>query len=76
MPNKIVPSKIVYTTKDGGEIKLSIDHKIDLELTIHIDGGSVKTSVKNKQEDDDDKVDFAIPEFGSGGSLSFGKEVK
>ena len=73
MPQRITPSKIVYTSQDGGEVKLQIDHKIELELTIHVDGGAVKASLKNKE--DDDKVDFAIPEFGST-AIKFGKEVK
>lgn len=76
MPHKIVPSKVVYTSKDGGAVKLEIDHQINLELTIHIEGGSVKTSVKSRDEDDDDKVDFAIPDFGFNSGITFGKEVK
>lgn len=75
MPHKIVPSKIVYTSKDGGQIKLEIDHKIDLEITINIEGGvaSVK-GVKESKKVVEDKVAFEIPDFSSK-AINFGKEV-
>ena len=76
MQNKIVPSKIVYTSKDGGEIKLVIDHKIELELTINIEGGVVNVKGSDKQEvKQEEKVDMEVPDFSDFGKLNFGKKV-
>jgi len=69
---KPLETKIV--TKDG-ECYVNIA----LELTIKLDSdGIVLTGAATKQkaqENDDDKVNFAIPDFSSGKKLKFGKEI-
>jgi len=80
MPQKIKPRNVTYVQGQDGEIKLQIDHQIDLNLTINLDSaGGVKVNVQGKytEEDyDEDKVDWMVPDFGSGGLEDFGKNIK
>jgi len=78
MPQKITPNKVVVTSQDGGDITLHIEHKIELELTIHLDGDAIKVShkaeVKEKKQETGNS-DYLIPSFDTS-TINFGKEVK
>ena len=73
-----IPSstKVKVIPRDG-EIEISLD------ITININAdGLVAVSAQQSDEPtkkrvlSDDKVDYPIPNFASGSTLSFGKEVK
>jgi hypothetical protein len=73
MVQKISPARIVTVTKDG-ECHLTIT----LELNINVNGaGNVSASVKSEDkfiQEDEDKIDFMIPDFLSGAKIDFGKK--
>jgi len=80
MPQKIKPRNVTYVTNNNGEVKLQIDHQIDLNLTINLDSaGGIKVNVTGKFAEEDreeDEIDWVVPDFGSGGLKDFGKEIK
>ena len=69
------PDTIVKVVPKDGEIEV----KLDITININADGLVSMTSAEQKPKkeiDDDDKVDFIVPDFTSGTTLSFGKEKK
>lgn len=77
MPSLTKPLETKIITKDG-ECYVNIA----LEVTIKLDGDGIvlaadaKTAEQKKQQEEDDKVNFAIPDFSSQKKLKFGKEDK
>lgn len=80
MPQRLKPRNVTYVQGQNGEVKLQIDHQIDLNLTINLDSaGGIKVNVTGKyaEEDrEDEKPDWVIPDFGAGGLEDFGKNIK
>tara|TARA_Y100000034_G_scaffold38278_2_gene47031 strand:- start:13178 stop:13432 length:255 start_codon:yes stop_codon:yes gene_type:complete len=81
MPQKIKPRNVTYVQGRDGEVKLQIDHQIDLNLTINLDSaGGIKVNVTGKYAEeenyDEDKVEWMVPDFGSGGLEDFGQQIK
>lgn len=80
MPQKIRPRNVTYIQGKDGEVKLQIDHQIDLNLTINLDSaGGIRVNVSGKftEEDrEDDEVNWMVPDFESGGLNDFGKNIK
>ena len=74
MASIIRPSETRVVTKDG-ECHVSIA----LEITIKLDGDGIvlaanaQSAEQKKQQEEDDKVNFAIPDFSSTQKLKFGK---
>jgi hypothetical protein len=62
--------EVKIVTKDG-EVKVSIS----LDLNINLNGAGGVGSSKKLQPEDEDSMQWAIPDFDSG-SLKFGTEVK
>lgn len=78
MPQKIKPKHVTYITGKDGNVKLQIDHQIDLNLTINLDTkGGIKVDVKGKYEEEKENDDYwVVPEFESEGLIDFGKNIK
>lgn len=76
MPQRITPSKIVTVSKEG-EVHVSIT--IDLNINLNHSGETTiaqsVTKVEEKNEDED-KVNWEIPDFSPVSDFQFGKEVK
>lgn len=75
MAQKLTPTKVVTVTKDG-ECHLVITLELNINLnSIGGDGSAVTASIQShdRAEVDDDNVEFTIPDFSSGTTLSFGK---
>lgn len=65
MPQLIRPATIKVVPKDGEiEITLNINITVDGQVTANAEGGSI-SSLSVKEENDDDKVQYAIPDFTS-----------
>lgn len=80
MPQKIKARNVTYVQGQDGEVKLQIDHQIDLNLTINLDSaGGIKVNVTGKYAEEDreeEEVNWMVPDFGSGGLSDFGKNIK
>jgi len=84
MPQRIKPKHVTYIEGKDGNMRLQIDHQIDLNLTINLDSaGGIKVNVSGKyteEKDEDvqneDKVDWAIPDFSSDTLFDFGKDIE
>ena len=75
MVQRITPSIIKIVPRDGElEIKLDITINVNTEGVISV--ASVEGAEAKKKREEDDKVDYIIPDFVSGATLNFGKEVK
>jgi len=74
MVQRISPTTVKVIPRDGElEIKLDITINVNTEGIISV--ASVEgTEVKNKKQDD--KVDYIIPDFASGATLEFGKDIE
>jgi len=72
MVQLLQPQQVKIVTKDG-ECKISLT--IDLNINLNQIEGLVKQGIKKEYEpDDEDKVNFVIPDFGSGAKVDFGKQ--
>lgn len=76
MPQRITPATKTRVITQDGEVHMIIT----LELNININGnGQVTASATptaTTVTEDDDAVDFAIPDFTSGEKLDFGQKVE
>lgn len=77
MPQRITPSKIVTVSKDG-EVHVTIT----LELNINLDTSGViqvanqhSADSRAPEEDEDDRVNWEVPDFNSVSDFQFGKDV-
>lgn len=74
MVQRYSPASVKIVPRDGElEIKLDITINVNTEGVISVEG--VEASKKKKLEEDDN-VPHIIPDFVSGATLNFGKEVK
>lgn len=76
MVNLIKPYQTKIITKNG-ECQISIT--LDLNINLNSDGlvlgvSAADAKVKKKQQEEDDTVNWAIPDFGSGDKIKFGKK--
>lgn len=79
MPQVIRPSNITIVNGDNGVGKLIIT----LELNINLNTNGVQAFTGEIQgqptpkvnQDEDDKFNFEIPDFGAGEKINFGKKV-
>jgi len=69
-PTKVVTKEIV--TKDG---ECHIHITLDLNININAAGGvGVDASVGKKEKNDDEEVQWVVPQFTSGQKVKFGKK--
>jgi len=72
MANLINPSGVQVITKDG---EMTVSLKID--LNINLNGTAVNIPInetaKVKNMDDDDKVEWMVPDFANSKKINFGK---
>jgi hypothetical protein len=72
MANLINPSGVQVVTKDG---EMTVNLKID--LNINLNGTAVNIPInetaKVKSMDEDDKVEWMVPDFTSSKKINFGK---
>jgi hypothetical protein len=72
MPSKIKPTTIKNIYTQNGECKIEISLEID--INVNSDGVNVGVTPKTQSESpQEEKVDWAIPDFGNSPKIKFGK---
>jgi hypothetical protein len=68
-PNKVITREIV--TKDG---ECTIHITLDLNINVNSSGVEVSVGKATQEKNDDDEVQWAVPQFTSGQKVKFGKK--
>lgn len=73
MASLIKPGKVEVLSKDG-EVKVSLSIDLNLNLNGEISNMHLSADGKSKVLKEEDKVEWAIPDFECGNKLEFGKK--
>ena len=74
MPELIRPTKVNVVTKEGEcQLNITIDLNINLNTGV-VDINSTKADKIEKEQEEEDKTIWAIPNFKSGDKVRFGKK--